>query len=362
MRPERGGKMKLAKIIEIFENYAPLRLASQEDNCGLQIGSIGADIKKIIFTLDLTFEIYKKIKKNNNTLIYTHHPLIFEPLKNINMDTSKCRLISELIKNNICVYSAHTNLDAAKFGINYYLGKMLGVEKYGCEKLVPTYKEKLYKISVFVPGKSLDSLRSAMAAYGAGEIGDYKYCSFVTSGIGTFTAGSKSSPYIGKKGILEKIEEVKLEMIAGEFNLNKVINAMKNNHPYEEVAYDLYQLANNGKTYGYGYLVNLNKPIKVNKLLKRVKAERKGYKKDKLIKKLAYLSGTSKKVFEEAIKRKADCLIIGEIDYHQDLTAKDEKMIVLEMGHKESESFIFKYMIRNLRKEFGKDIMMKILN
>ena len=151
-------------------------------------------------------------------------------------------------------------------------------------------------------------------------------------------------------------------MIAGEFNLNKVINAMKNNHPYEEVAYDLYQLANNGKTYGYGYLVNLNKPIKVNKLLKRVKAERKGYKKDKLIKKLAYLSGTSKKVFEEAIKRKADCLIIGEIDYHQDLTAKDEKMIVLEMGHKESESFIFKYMIRNLRKEFGKDIMMKILN
>lgn len=351
--------MKLARVVEILEEYAPLVLANEGDNVGLQIGSLNADIKKIVLTLDLTLDIVKKINPGKNTLIYTHHPLFFEPIKNVDFKSSRGVLISYLIKRDANVYSAHTNLDAAPLGINYYLGSMLGVNKYNKEVLIPTYKEKMYKVVVFVPREKTDKVRNEMARAGGGQIGEYKFCSFITKGQGAFLAGAKASPYAGKKGVVEKVEEDRLEMIVGGLKLDKVIKAMKNSHPYETVAYDLYLLANEGETYGYGYLVHLDKSITTNTLMRKITAEQKGYKGDKLIKKLAYLSGTSRKVFDEVIKRKADCLVIGEIDYHQDLTARDEKMIVLEMGHYESENFIFKKMINNLRHKFGKDIMMK---
>lgn len=351
--------MKLSKIIGILESYAPTKLACQGDNIGLQVGTEEAEIKKIILTMDLTLEKLKKIQPNNNVLIVTHHPLIFDPLLNVNLKTAKGSLIAELIKKNVNLYVAHTNLDAAPFGVNYYLGKLLGIEDEETQVLWPTYVERLYKVVVFIPTEKIKQIRLAMASAGAGQIGDYSCCSFSVKGEGTFLAGTTSSPYIGSKGVFEKFREERLEMIVGDINLGNVITAMKKHHPYDEVAYDVYPLANEGRVYGLGRYVELEKERDLNHFIKKIKGRIRGYTYKKKIKKLAYVSGTSKKVFREAANKKVDCLIIGEIDYHQELVAREEKIIVIELGHFESENFIFKKMIPFLRSKLGKDIMIK---
>ena len=99
-----------------------------------------------------------------------------------------------------------------------------------------------YKIVVFVPKENLDAVRSAMAEAGAGVIGNYAYCSFTTPGTGTFFGGEGADPAAGTAGRLERVPELRLEMLVPAEKAEAVVAAMKAAHPYEEPAYDVYQL------------------------------------------------------------------------------------------------------------------------
>lgn len=99
------------------------------------------------------------------------------------------------------------------------------------------------KLVVFVPEEALDDVRSALFDAGAGRIGEYERCSWYTPGTGTFLGGEDSDPTIGERGREERVPEYRLETVYPAEREAEVVAALRAAHPYEEPAFDLYQLA-----------------------------------------------------------------------------------------------------------------------
>ena len=173
-------------------------------------------------------------------MVVAHHPLIFQPLKSLREDRWEGALLANIIQTGLVVYCAHTNLDQAPGGTDDLLAEKL--ELQGAAVLKSTGREDLYKLVVFVPQGYEDAVREAMAAAGAGWIGNYSHCTFQTAGTGTFKPLAGSNPFIGSQGELERVAELRLETVVPRGLLSPVLEAMLQAHPYEEVAYDLYRL------------------------------------------------------------------------------------------------------------------------
>lgn len=101
---------------------------------------------------------------------------------------------------------------------------------------------KNVKLVVFVPLSHTDVVRRALGEAGAGKIGNYNFCSFSSRGIGRYKGNENSNPTIGEKGVLESVEEERIEVLVPREILKEVVEKMKSVHPYEEVAFDIYPL------------------------------------------------------------------------------------------------------------------------
>src|SRR5699024_4500534 len=175
----------VGKVIDLFEEWVPKHLASDWDNVGLQIGNLGSPVNKIMVTLDVTEEVVKEAIDLDVNLIISHHPLLFKPLKQINLSQPIGRIIQLLIKHDITVYSAHTNLDIVQGGVNDLIADALNLQK--TKILIPEQQEKLFKLHAYVPVNHLEEVDQALTRIGVGQMGEYQECSFRSKGIGTFT-------------------------------------------------------------------------------------------------------------------------------------------------------------------------------
>ncbi len=242
--------MRCDKIIKIIEDWAPKSIAWEKDNVGLQVGSLRREVKNILLCLDVNEKVVDEAVKQNCNLIISHHPLLFISLKKIDTEKDKTsRIIEKLIKKDITLYSAHTNLDFTKDGVSFQLANKL---KLTNQKFLLNLSSNLNKLIVFVPLDYADKVAAAMHTAGAGIIGEYSNCSFRTLGTGTFKGSEKSNPKVGIKNKIESVEEVKIEVVVNSFDLKKIIAEIKKVHPYEEVAYDVYPLVNENVNYGMG--------------------------------------------------------------------------------------------------------------
>ena len=138
------------------------------------------------------------------------------------------------------------------------------------EHINPSYIKR-FKIVVFVPPEKADDVAFKMASAGAGVIGNYTVCSFRTMGTGTFMGGEASDPAVGEKGKFEKVDEIRLEMLCNKKNLDAAIDKMLEIHPYEEPAFDIYEVIvkekmNTEKVFKIG----LKKKIAVKNVLKKI--------------------------------------------------------------------------------------------
>jgi hypothetical protein len=134
--------------------------------------------------------------------------------------------------------------------------------------------EKRYKVAVFVPPDKTDELLNAMASAGAGVIGNYSLCSFRTRGTGTFLGSDDSNPSVGIKGEFQTAEEDRLEMICGKKNIEKVIDKLYEVHPYDEPAFDIYEvLSKRRKTDEDIISVTFKKKTSVKDLMKVINPE-----------------------------------------------------------------------------------------
>ncbi len=356
--------MTCKEVFKYLEEWAPKEIAWQNDNVGLQVGHSNKKVKNILISLELTDEVLKYAVKKNCNLIITHHPLIFHPIKNLNLnDNSNSKLIEQLIKHQITLYSAHTNLDFAKNGVSFQLAKVLGLKNISFLKNLESNQVKLI---VFVPEKDLEKVASAIFDAGGGIIGEYSNCSYRSKGEGTFKGSEMSNPAVGIKGIYEKVSEVKLEVLVDFWNLNEVIKSMLLAHPYEEPAYDIYPLKNKNVNFGVGAIGTFEKPLTASEFMNLVskKLATKQIKfvegASRKINKAAVCGGSGSDLLPEAINKNADAFITADIKYHTFHSAH-KKIWLIDAGHYETEKPILDILHKKLTKLSQEDSDIKII-
>ncbi|WP_040207972.1 Nif3-like dinuclear metal center hexameric protein [Neobacillus jeddahensis] len=349
------------EIIQLFEQFSPKGLAMEGDKIGLQIGRLNKKVHRVMIALDVLENVIDEAIEKNVQLIIAHHPMIYRPLKNLLTDTAQGKMIEKLLKHDISVYAAHTNLDVANGGVNDLLAEALELKE--TEILVPTLETKLKKLVVFVPVSHAEEVRQVLGKAGAGFIGNYSDCSFTAPGTGRFLPGDNTHPYIGNVGQVEEVDEVRIETVVPESILKKTITAMIKAHPYEEVAYDVYPLDNKGDVLGLGRIGKVTEMTlkefaeKVKNVLEVTNVRVVGDLTAK-VKKVAVLGGDGNKYFMNAKYNGADVYVTGDIYYHTAHDAMMQGLNMIDPGHN-VEKVMKKGVTRVLQKmcqEFGYDV------
>lgn len=331
----------VADLIRELENIAPPELADDGDKIGLQAGDKSKEIRKVVVTVDVTPEVLYRAIDHGADMILAHHPLIFNPLASIDISDPIAARVAKLIKSDTALYVMHTNFDSAPGGINDILAEKLGVG--GAQPLTNRRQDKYYKIVVFVPVEAVEHVRNAMAEAGAGRIGQYTHCSFRAPGTGSFVPLPSARPHIGQIEKLEEVEEYRLEMLCVGSWLDFVVSEMLEKHPYDEVAYDIYELANQPVIYGYGRVGTLDKEMTLTDFSQRVKEAldlvhmRVSGNPERTVKTVALCGGNGSSLFKEAIKASADVYVTGDTKHHDRLDAETYGLAMIDAGHFETE-------------------------
>jgi dinuclear metal center YbgI/SA1388 family protein len=348
--------MKIREIISSVESFAPLAFQEDYDNAGLIIGDREQVAKGVLITVDITEKIIDEAIKKKVNLIIAHHPIIFKGLKKITGKDYIERIIIKALKNDIAIYAAHTNLDNIQGGVNSKIAEKLNL--INTKILVPV-DNHLMKLVYFVPIGHAGQTRKAIFEAGAGHIGNYDMCSYNVEGKGSFRAGEDTDPFVGRKNEIHFEDEVRIETIFPKHLKHNIIRALIEAHPYEEVAYDIYPLANQFEKAGSGIIGELKEEVSEIKFLEKVKktfnAKCIRYTKllHKPVKKIAVCGGSGSFLLNEAIKQKADVFISADFKYHQFFDAED-KIIIADIGHFESEQVTKELFYELLNKKFPK--------
>ncbi|MFD0940317.1 Nif3-like dinuclear metal center hexameric protein [Pedobacter boryungensis] len=346
--------MKLSEITNYLESIAPLNYQEDYDNSGLIVGHANDEIHAALVALDCTEQIIEEAISKNCNLIITHHPIVFKGLKKFNGKTYVERVVLKAIKNNIALYAIHTNLDHVAHGVSGEICKRLGIQN---AKTLSPKTNLLKKLVTFCPTAQADQVRNALFAAGAGNIGNYGECSFNTEGTGTFKGNQETNPFVGERGMQHQEAEVRIETIFKTQDERKILLALLENHPYEEVAYDIYTLANKLENVGAGMVGWLSQEMDSIDFLNLVKE--KMYAKvirhtnllSKKIKKVAVCGGSGSFLLKDAIAAGADAFITADFKYHEFFDA-EEKLIICDIGHYESEQFTSNLLIDNIQEKF----------
>ncbi|MFZ5822916.1 MAG: Nif3-like dinuclear metal center hexameric protein [Bacillota bacterium] len=349
----------VGKIAAYLEELAPLEWAEQWDNVGLQVGEPSAAARRILVALELTTSVIEEAVQIGADLVVVHHPPIFRPLKALRFDTPGGRRLQRLVQQGISLYAAHTNLDQAKGMTNDSLAAAAGLEAH--DVLERAGEERYIKIVVFVPKGYEEAVMGGLAREGAGHIGNYSHCTFQSPGTGTFMPLAGSNPFLGQQGELERADEVRLETIVPESKARRAVQAMIQAHPYEEVAYDLYPLANPGQVRGHGRIGRLERPVTLSDMVERLKARLKTPSlrivgdPNRAITTVAVGAGSGGFLIPRAAGRGADLLITGDVGYHDAQDALDLGLAVIDVGHYNSEAIVVQPLAAYLRERLAAD-------
>jgi len=334
--------MKIRDISSVLESLAPLSLQEDYDNSGLIVGDPLAEISKTLICLDVTEEVVEEAIENNCELIIAHHPIVFRGLKKLNGKNYVERVVIKAIQNNIAIYAIHTNLDnVLKGGVNSKIANKLGLTN---TSVLRKRESDLCKLVTFSPKSHTSQIRKALHDAGAGAIGKYDNCSFVSEGMGSFRGGEDANSFVGTNGEIHRENEDRIEVILPKWTLPTAISKLKNEHPYEEVAYDVYPLLNTSQETGAGLLGMLTRPMTQNEFLQHLKESMKTsvIKYTSLssnsIQKVAVCGGSGSFLIGDAKRIGADAYVTGDIKYHEFFDGENELMIC-DIGHYESEQF-----------------------
>jgi len=330
---------KLSEIIAAIERLAPVDRQESYDNAGLYCGEQSSEIHKVITCLDITEQVLDEAIAKGCQLVLAHHPVIFKPIKRLTGRTFAERILLKAVRYNIALYAAHTNLDNVTGGVNFTLAEKLGLVDV---KILQPMENALRKLVVFVPLATTEQMLKALGEAGAGQIGNYKDCSFISEGIGTFRPSERANPHIGKAHMKEEVRENRIEVVFPTHLTSKVMSAMYASHPYEEIAFYLQEVANNNQEYGAGAFGVLEQEMEVAAFHRHLK-ECLGLRAfkythwTKTIKKVALCGGSGSFLLKQAIAVGADVFVSSDFKYHEFFDA-EEKIMVVDIGHYESES------------------------
>jgi dinuclear metal center YbgI/SA1388 family protein len=342
-------------VASVIEEFAPISLQESYDNCGLNVGSPLMEVKAVLITLDVTEEVINEAIDLGANLIISHHPLIFGGLKSITGKSPVERTVIKAIQSDIAIYISHTNLDKTFGGVSFKMAEMLELSN---TRVLSPEKNSLLKLVTFVPSSHLEKVRTAIFDAGAGQIGEYDSCGFSLLGTGTFKGSEITNPFLGKPGELHEEQEIRFETILPTRLQHKVLKALFENHPYEEVAFDLYPLNNTHPRQGLGVVGELPVPVDEKMFIEQVKKKFKAecVKSSTLqgnqVYRVAICGGSGFSLAGEAIKAGADAFITADVKYHQFFEV-DKKTLLLDIGHNESEQFTKELIFDILKKKIS---------
>lgn len=346
-------KMRIEKIIDVIEEWAPPAYAEDFDNVGLIIGDAHRDCKGVLVTHDTLENVVDECISKNLNLIVSFHPIIFSGLKKLTQSTYVERVVSKAIKNDICVYAIHTALDNHRYGVSHALAENLGLLNI---KVLSPKKNAIRKLITYAPKDKVSLLMENLHKAGAGSIGNYDECSFTSTGTGTFKGNQKSNPKLGERGKKTVTDEVQINLIFEFHKQTEILQALFKFHPYEEVAYEVFKLKNENQNIGMGSIGDLEKEMDeeefISTIQKKLNIEmiRHSKKNGKKIKKVAVLGGSGSFAISSAISSNADALITADLKYHDFFQAED-KILLIDAGHYETEQFTKKLIHDYLNKK-----------
>lgn len=346
--------MKIKEFIKEFEQIIPARQAEDFDNVGLLCGNPEREISGVLIAHDALESVVDEAIEKNFNLILCFHPIIFSGLKSITGKNYVERAVLKALENKIAIYAIHTAFDNDYFGVNYKICEVLGLKN---QNILMPKQNQLKKLEVYVPVDSVEELKNALFEAGAGNIGFYDECSFSINGNGTFRPLEGSNPVTGTHNERENANEVLLSVIFEDYKKHQILFAMKQNHPYEEVAYQLITLENDNQYTGLGRCGNLEQEMDELDFLTFIKQKfnidiiRHSSLNNKKIRTIGVLGGSGASGIKAAMSAKCDAYITGDVKYH-DFFFAEGKMLICDIGHFESEQFVVQQLFEILSEKF----------
>ncbi len=333
--------MTVQEVSNLLNDWAPLAYAEDFDNVGLLVGDFSQKVSNILVSHDALENVVDEAILKKCNFIVCFHPIIFSGLKRLTGENYVHRAVTKAIKNDIAIYAIHTALDNISKGVNYGMCDALGIQD---PKILIPKKNYIQKLTTYAPNAVAQQVLESLFDAGAGSIGNYDECSFVSKGDGTYRGNENSNPVIGEKDKRHTEPETQLHVIFEKHRESQVLKALLNHHPYEEVAYEVTTLQNELQTVGMGMIGNLKDEMSEGDFLAFAKAKfktgniRHSHLLNKSIQKVAVLGGSGAFAIHAAIARGADALITADLKYH-DYYQAENKILLLDVGHYESERF-----------------------
>lgn len=344
----------ISEIINHLESFAPLVYQESYDNSGLLTGDKTWIVSGALLTLDCTEKVVEEAIAKKCNLIIAHHPIIFGGLKSITGKNYVERTIIKAIKNDIAIYACHTNLDHVKGGVSFHMAKTLGLKNV---KVLQPKFNTLLKLETYCPKSDSSKVLKALSEAGAGSIGEYSGCSFSFEGTGRFMPSDAANPFLGKRNVAEEVKEDKIEVLLPIALKVKVLNALKANHPYEEVAYFLHAVENKNQDIGGGTIGVLEEEMNImdffDLLKDKLGAQNIRYTKSQKtkVKKIALCGGSGSFLLQNAKHADADVFVSSDFKYHEFFDAENE-IVIADIGHYETESHTKELFYEILKEKF----------
>ncbi len=341
------------KILDLLEEMAPLANAEDFDNVGLLVGDKDASITGVLVCHDSLENVIDEAIAAKCNLVVAFHPIVFSGIKSFTGKNYVERAVIKAIKNDIAIYAVHTALDNDENGVNKILCDALGLVD---TKILLPKKNNLRKLTTYAPEINIFDLTNALFEAGAGNIGNYDECSFVSNGIGTYRGNENSNPVIGEKGVRSSEAEQKIEIVFEKRLESKILKALFLTHMYEEVAYSITEIENDHQNVGLGMIGTLPNEMDCDSFLKFAKSSTKSEairhsgKINKKISRVAVLGGSGSYAIKAAIAAGADAFVTADLKYHNFYEAEG-KIVLVDVGHYESERGTKNYIVDFLTKK-----------
>lgn len=369
-------ELTVADLVGWLKSCAPLQLAEDWDNVGLLVGDSFRRVERVLTCLTLTADVAVEAIERRAQLVVTHHPLPFQPIKQLTAQTPAGEVLLPLVAAGIAVYSAHTAYDSAARGINQQLAERLGLTAIKplrpyAEAAHPTSLADDIKLVCFVPESALRAVQDAVWAAGAGRIGEYEQCSFFGAGTGTFRGSEATSPAVGSAGRLEHVAELKLEVVCPKDRLLEVLVALRQAHPYEDPAIDLYERLPDPTSsreplgsdqpdvmVGAGRCGVLPEPLSFGAVAARV-GQMLGVAslqivgdRQQMCRSVAIACGAGGEFLADAARLRCDVLLTGEARFHGCLDARRQGIGLILAGHYATERLGMEQLAAELQQAF----------
>ncbi|MBM4640011.1 Nif3-like dinuclear metal center hexameric protein [Rhodococcus hoagii] len=312
----------LADVIGALETAYPPALAESWDSVGLVAGDPADEVRKVVVAVDATAAVVDEALASGSQLLLVHHPLLLRGVDTVGAHTPKGALLHRLIRGGCALYSAHTNADRADPGVSDALAGALGL--VATRPLVPIPDTTTDKWVVMVPTTDTVRVREVLFAAGAGELGDYRECSWTVTGDGQFRPLPGAAPTLGVVGEVETVREDRVEVIAPRRSRARILAALRAAHPYEEPAFDVFETADFPGSRGLGRIGELPEPQTLREFTARVAAAlprtewgvRAAGDPDRVVRTVAVCGGSGDSLLDTVSGLGADVYVTADLRHH----------------------------------------------